>query len=138
MNGHKRVCVAAICVCHICPQTVVKCLSDFRVKQFRVSKNLTFSSGAGKSPTFLFHIKSMCKFYSSFMYFIDFYIFLHFTLGLHVFVTSTHSIFSVTTTSKENSVFSTTCFDLLKSLSSAVCHTINMSLFMYSCGTPFL
>jgi hypothetical protein len=40
---------------------------------------------------------------------------------------STHSLFSVTTTRKENSVFSTTCFDLLKSLSSAVCHTINVT-----------
>jgi hypothetical protein len=51
---------------------------------------------------------------------------------------STHSLFSVTTTRKENSVFSTTCFDLLKSLSSAVCHTINMSLIVYNCGKPLL
>jgi hypothetical protein len=44
---------------------------------------------------------------------------------------STHSLFSVTTTRKENSVSSTTCFDLLKSLSTAVCHKINMSMIFY-------
>jgi hypothetical protein len=52
--------------------------------------------------------------------------------------TSMHSLFSVTTTHKENSVFSATCFDLLKSLSSAVCHTINMSLIVYNCRKPLL
>jgi hypothetical protein len=54
------------------------------------------------------------------------------------YLISFHSLFSVTTTRKENSVFSTTCFDLLKSLSSAVCHTINMSLIVYNCGKPLL
>jgi hypothetical protein len=48
---------------------------------------------------------------------------------------STHSLFSVTTTRKENSVFSTTCFDLLKSYNKHVTDRVQLrqTLVMLPC-----
>jgi hypothetical protein len=75
-----------MCV-HICSQTVEKCLSDIRLKQLHVSKELTYPMVLLKASN-AHSISSLCVDSTApFVYFTDLCIFFNLTSGLHVFFT---------------------------------------------------